>query len=108
MITKSGSIYSVPLTQTIPPALERDRRMVSVVAALADILQTQAVTIYETDGIYFRLGALNEKMLDILATDLHADWYDYGGPLEEKRRLILNDVAIHRGMGTVAMLRRVL
>ena len=108
MITKTGSIRKVPLDQTAPPILEKDAKIAALVKALAKLLQDHAELIYGAVGIYYRIGELDEAMLDILATDLHADWYDYDGSLAEKRKLIANDVMIHRGMGTVDMLRRVL
>jgi phage tail P2-like protein len=108
VITQAGSILDVALDQTLPPALSYDKKIVAFASALAKILQAQAKSIYDTDGIYYQVGSLPERVLDILANDLHADWYDYDGSLEEKRRLIQNDVEIHRRMGTPAAMRRVL
>lgn len=108
MITKTGSIRKVPLEQTAPPVLERDAKISALVKVLAKLLQDHAELIYGAAGIYYRIEELGEAVLDILATDLHADWYDYEGSLAEKRKLIANDVLIHRSMGTVDMLRRVL
>lgn len=108
MITQPGLIRDVPLTQTMPPALEYDERMPALGGALSDLLQEQVALALGSVGIYYQIYQLPEKVLDILAADLHADWYDYDGSLEEKRRLIAKNVEIHRKMGTVSMLRTVI
>lgn len=104
-ITQTGSLHDIALTQTLPPALQYDAKMTSLAEALAALLQCNAALIVKTDGIYYRIEELEEKMLDILAADLHADWYDYNGTLQQKRAVIKNNVAIHRKMGTVAGLK---
>lgn len=104
-ITQTGSLHDIDLTQTLPPALQYDAKMTSLAEALAALLQCNAALIVKTDGIYYRIEELEEKMLDILAADLHADWYDYNGTLQQKRAVIKNNVAIHRKMGTVAGLK---
>lgn len=106
-ITQTGSIYDVPLNQTLPAALQFDPRVVALSTALAEMLQVNARLIVKTDGIYYRIEELEEKVLDILAADLHADWYDYNGTIEQKRTVIKNNVAIHRRMGTVTGLKTV-
>lgn len=108
MITQTGTIQTVPLEQSLPPALCYDERIVALAAAVAKQLRKHAELIPVVIGIFYRLGELDETMLDILAGDMHVDWYDYNGTVEEKRKLIRNNVAIHRGMGTVAELRDVI
>jgi phage tail P2-like protein len=108
VITRAGSILDVALDQTLPPVLGYDEKMAAFGRAMAKVLQKQAKSIYDTDGIYYQVENLPERVLDILASDLHADWYDYDGSLANKRRLIQNDVEIHRRMGTPVALRRVL
>lgn len=105
MITQSGNIYSIPLDQTIPPALTRDPRTIALGEVLAKQLQKTALLIRDNAGIFYRIDELGELMLDILASDLHVDWYDYGADIDEKRKLIKNSVAIHRMAGTPAGLR---
>ncbi|MCD8355855.1 MAG: phage tail protein I [Clostridia bacterium] len=107
-ITQTGSIYDVPLNQTLPPALQFDTRVVALSTAISAMLQNHADILTWTIGIYYRIEELDETMLDILAADLHADWYDYDGSIEQKRAVIKNNVAIHRKMGTVAGLKTVI
>ena len=102
---ETGTIYDVDLDQTLPPALTRDPRMVALGKALAKQHQKTAHLIRENAGIFYQIEELDELMLDILATDLHVDWYDYNADLDEKRQLIKNSIAIHRMAGTPAGLR---
>ncbi|MPN30134.1 hypothetical protein SDC9_177592 [bioreactor metagenome] len=50
--------------------------------------------------IYARIDELDEEILDILAYDLHVDWYDYTYPIEVKRATIKDSVKVHRKLGT--------
>lgn len=102
MIFQTGSIHSAPLDQTIPPALEYDPKMKALARATAKLLQAQAGMIRDTVGIYYRVDELSENVLDMLATDLHVDWYDYSYSLDIKRSLIKDAVKVHRTLGTRA------
>lgn len=59
-------------------------------------------------AIYCRIDELPEGVLDILATDLKVDWYDYGASLEEKRRTIKDSWYVHKHKGSVAAVERAL
>lgn len=54
----------------------------------------------DTVLIYSRFDELPEELVDILAYDMHVDWYDYNYPLEAKRDLVKNSVKVHKKMGT--------
>lgn len=100
MITQPGSIRTVPLEQTAPPILERDKKMAALVKALAKLLQDHASLIYGSAGIYYRLNEQSEAMMDVLAADMKVDWYDYDFPLEIKRAIIQSAVNVHKSKGT--------
>ena len=53
-----------------------------------------------------RFLELDEQTLDILAYDLHVDWYDHSYPIEVKRQTIKDSVKIHRRLGTRRCRRR--
>ena len=108
MITTPGRFTEIPLIQTLPPALEYDEKFRLAAEVVAEEIQATMKMALAYVGIYYRIDELDERVLDILAYDLHADWYDYEGSVEEKRRLIKNSVNFHRIMGTVAMLRKVI
>ena len=38
--------------------------------------------------------------MDVMAYDLHVDWYDYSYPIEVKRRTIRDSIQVHRRLGT--------
>lgn len=105
MITEAGTVTEVSLTQTVPPALTYDSKTVALDEAVAAIIQKN----FELEiavGFYYRIQELSERACDILATDMHVDWYDYDWTLAEKRNAIETNVAIHRKMGTAYAVKR--
>lgn len=82
-----------------PPALKKDESMAALGQIIADELH---ITAEETrkNIIYPNIDGLSEKWLDILAYDLHVDWYDYDYPIETKRAIIKDSVKIHQKLGT--------
>lgn len=104
---ETGTIQEVNLLQLLPPALTFDENALSIAQALANGLQENAVLAKEA-GIYYRIDELSEPILDILAVDLHVDWYDSNATIDEKRAVIASSVFVHRHMGTPAAIHRVL
>lgn len=104
----SGTLFDVPLNQTLPYALRKDKRIVALAGAISDQLAINAEMIRDTDGFYYRINQLSERVLDMLAHDLHVDWYDYGASLEEKRSMVASSVFVHRHMGTPSAIYRVI
>ncbi|WP_193774564.1 phage tail protein I [Vallitalea guaymasensis] len=95
----SNTIYDIDLTRMLPPSLQQDDNML----ALANIIGKELQKNYELANqsiIYARIDDLEEKVLDILAYDLHIDWYDYSYPIEAKRALIKDSVKVHKKLGT--------
>lgn len=84
---------------TFPQALKQDESMVALGRLIADELH---ITAKETEKnvIYADIDSLSETWLDVLAYDLHVDWYDYNYPVELKRKLIRNSVKVHQKLGT--------
>lgn len=94
-----NDLYSVDFTRALPPVLKNDPNMLAIATVIAEQLQATAQQIRE-NIIYARIDELEEPILDILAYDLHVDWYDYSYPLEVKRQTIKDSVKIHRKLGT--------
>lgn len=92
-------IRSVDFTRSLPPPLKDDPEINALGRAIAEQLQITARQIRQ-NIIYARIDELDEQTLDILAYDLHVDWYDYSYPIEVKRRTIKDSVKIHRRLGT--------
>ena len=94
-----NDIYSVDFTRSLPPPLKNDPEMNALGRVIAEQLQITARQIRQ-NIIYARIDELDEQTLDILAYDLHVDWYDHSYPIEVKRQTIKDSVKIHRRLGT--------
>ena len=94
-----NDIYSIDFTRSLPPALKDDPKMIALARTIAEQLQITARQI-EKNIIYARIDELDEQTLDVLAYDLHVDWYDYSYPIEVKRQTIKDSVKVHRKLGT--------
>ena len=95
----NNDLFSVDFTRSLPPALKNDPNMLALARVIAEQLQINAKDI-EKNIIYARIDELDEQTLDILAYDLHVDWYDYSYPIDVKRRTIRDSVKVHRQLGT--------
>ena len=95
----NSDIYSVDFTRSLPTTLKDDPEINALGRAIAEQLQITARQIRQ-NIIYARIDELDEQTLDILAYDLHVDWYDHSYPIEVKRQTIKDSVKIHRRLGT--------
>jgi hypothetical protein len=59
-------------------------------------------------AIYSRIDELPEEVLDILAWQFGALWYDVDSPIEVKREAIKQAIEIHKIKGTPAAVQRVI
>lgn len=87
------------LIRSLPDVLKNDRESGAMTAAFAKQL---AETGYEIQNciLYARLNELPETILDLLAYDMHIDWYDCNYSVEIKRQVIRNSVRVHKHLGT--------
>lgn len=95
----SNDIYSIDFTDLLPQPLKDDASTLALAQVVADQLQITA-NLIKQNIIYPRIDELDEKILDILAYDLHIDWYDYSYSVAEKREVIKNSIQVHRKLGT--------
>lgn len=94
-----NNIYNIDLTRMLPPSLKEDENMLAIANAIQrELLET--IKMARTTIIYGRIDELPEEVLDILAYDLHVDWYDYSYPLEAKRAIIKSSTRVHKRLGT--------
>lgn len=100
-------IYSVNFADYLTETLKRDPKMKALAAAVTE--QMLGVS-GEIDNvlIYSRIDELSEELIDILAFDMHVDWYDYSYPLTVKKDILKNSVKVHKKMGTKYSLEMVL
>ena len=95
----NNTFGTVDLLRIFPPALKYDPKMTAAAQSIAKELQRTGGEI-RNNIIYARIDELDEAALDVLAHDLHVDWYDFNYPIEVKRATIRDSVKIHRRLGT--------
>ena len=94
-----NELHSADYTRSLPPPLKNDPTMTALARVIAEQLQGTVRQIGK-NIIYARIDELDEQTLDVLAYDLHVDWYDYSYPIEVKRQTIRDSVRVHRRLGT--------
>lgn len=92
-------IYSVNFADYLPETLKRDQKIKALAAAVTEQMLGVSGEIGKV-LIYSRIDELPEDLIDILAFDMHVDWYDYSYPLAAKRDILKNSVKVHKKMGT--------
>ena len=94
-----NDIHFVDFIRSLPPRLKKDPEMLALAQVISEELHT-TIDLKKQNIIYARIDELDETLLDILAYDMHIDWYDESSPLEEKREVIKNSVKVHKRLGT--------
>lgn len=95
----SKDLQSVSLLDILPSNLIADEQINAAAQALDDELQKVTVAIRET-LILPRIDELPEAVVDLLAWQLHVDFYDELKSLAEKRNAVKQSIAMHRIKGT--------
>ena len=95
----NNNVYEIDFTRALPSHLRSDENMLALGRAIATELQ-ENIKLARVAIIYPRIDELDENTLDILANDLHIDWYDDSYPIEAKRSTIKNSVKVHKRLGT--------
>ncbi len=99
-IKSSGKdIYSVNFADYLPEPLKQDSKMKALAAAVTNQMLDVSAEI-DNVLIYSRINELPEELVDILAFDMHVDWYDYSYSLEAKRDILKDSVKVHKKLGT--------
>lgn len=94
------SIYEVSLLDLLPPNLKEDPDMVAAAKAIdSDFILVanevkQCILLPKIDDIN------DSDVIDLLAWQMHVDFYDYTLPLEKKKNLIKISERLHRVKGT--------
>lgn len=96
-----NKIKDADFLTTFPPALKQDESMLALGRLIVEELHITAGEI-KKNIIYANIEELSETWLDVLAYDLHVDWYDYDYPIEAKRAIIRDSVRVHQKLGTKA------
>ena len=95
----NNTVYDIDFTRALPEPLKNDDNMLALGRAIAGELQ-ENIRMSRLAIIYARLDELDEGILDILARDLHVDWYEDTYPVGAKRQVIKDSVKIHKRLGT--------
>lgn len=95
----NNTVYDIDFTRALPDPLKNDDTMLALGRAIAVELG-ENIRLSRLAIIYARLDELDEGLLDILARDLHVDWYEDTYPVEAKRQVIKDSVKVHKRLGT--------
>ena len=95
----TNTVYDVDFTRALPDPLKNDDKMLALGRVIAGELQ-ENIRLARLTIIYARIDELEENILDILAHDLHVDWYDDSYPIAAKRQVIKDSVKVHKRLGT--------
>lgn len=92
-------IYSLSLADITPSSIVNDPQINSLINALDPELQALSQDSLEP-LILARIDELPEPVLDLLAWQLHADFYDLAGNLSMKRKAVKGSILWHMHKGT--------
>lgn len=95
----SKDLQSLSLLDILPPNLLADEQVNAAAQALDDELQKVTAELREA-LILPRIDELPEEVVDLLAWQLHVDFYEELTTLAEKRSAVKQSIALHRIKGT--------
>lgn len=100
-------VYSVSLLDLLPDNLKSDPDVAAIAQALTPELQS-----ISTDTalciLYDNIDSLSDEVLDLLAWDLHVDFYDTTLATDQKRSLVSSSISIHQKKGTPAAVEQLI
>ena len=90
--------------QVMPEVFRKD---VQVQAASYALQKTMRMLMEKVDraSVYARIDLLPEPIVDLLAEELRAQYYDASLPVEDKREAVKKALPWHKKAGTVAVVR---
>ena len=100
-------LKDLTLKDIIPHNIYADPAIQAIIAALDPELQEITLSIQEAE-ILTRIDELDGEILDLLAWQFHADYYDLAATLTMKREYLKNALLLHMKKGTVWAIREAL
>ncbi|KZL88724.1 phage tail protein I [Clostridium magnum] len=95
------NIYEASLLDLLPPNLRQDPDMIAASKAIdGDFLL--AVNEVKNCILLPNVDSLDGDILDLLAWQMHVDFYDQSLPVDKKRALVKNSLRWHKQKGTPA------
>lgn len=96
-----NTLPELSLPRILSPSIASDPHIISLAESINPNLQAIAPATSET-LILARIDSLSEQMLDLLAWQFHADFYDLAYNIEVKRRMIKSAIKWHLHKGTTS------
>lgn len=93
------SIHEVSVLDLLPPNLQSDPDMIAASKAV-DAEFSLVVNEVKQCILLPNLDALSSDVVDLLAWQMHVDFYDNTLPIEVRRELVRNSIRWHRRKGT--------
>lgn len=94
-----NKINDTDFSKFLPNVLQNDESILAIAKATTSKL-LDISNLLENVLIYTNIDNLPEGIVDILAYDMHVDWYDETYPLDVKREVVKSSVIVHKKMGT--------
>lgn len=101
MVIISTQLKNLSLVDIAPQVLLQDKAAKSILLALDPELQEVTRDIIHTN-FFSRIDELDEQSLNLLAYQLHVDFYDLAYSIDMKRNFIKQSISWHRKKGTAA------
>lgn len=101
------TIYDAKLTDLLPSNMRNDPKINSIGSAF-DAMNSIVVENISKVFVLANIQGLDSDVLDLMATEMHVDYYNQALPLETKRNLVAQSGAIHRIKGTKAAIEKVI
>ncbi|MCL2357480.1 MAG: phage tail protein I [Defluviitaleaceae bacterium] len=102
-----NDVYEIDFTRALPPTLKNDPTTLALARTIAEPLQ-ENIKMARLTLIYHRIDEFDHDVLDVLARDMHVDWWDDTHPVEIKRRVLRDSVRVHMRLGTRFSIRTAL
>lgn len=93
------SIYNYDFSKSAPSFLRDDSAVGPFIKMFSNQMQ-KFIKNFEKVLIFCNIDNLPENILDILAYDLHIDWYDCDYSIEKKRVCVKESIIVHSKLGT--------
>ena len=99
-----SKISTNELIKSFPYALSGNDKITMLAVVVAEAM----MKLYSDNNILFifsMIDRLDEKLLDILASDFKVDWWDFNASVEDKRAVFKSHFGIHRKLGTAGAVK---
>lgn len=94
-----NSIEEISLLTILPNSLKNDSDIIAAAKSLDHSMSRSLIEAQKLD-FFVNPNLKDDKLLDIVAADLHVDFYDESYPIEVKQKLINDSMIIHMEKGT--------